>query len=250
MRSLGILIAVLVLSLAGSAQAGVKFYDASKANGTPADGFLNSTGLCPPAVTTLGDTFGFMELSDDGLGTVTLEKFSSETDIIADLGPQQLQGAFGPGAFVFIINQSTTSTTAPGLSNVSGIGAHGPSSTASGSSAEWGIVSGFQITGLTFCIGSPVTICFNAGFVHGVTIDRTLPSTTYDLGTWNFDAEGDYEAVSGYIVRTSNGGLTNNGARLRGALQGTSLPALPLVGFGALALSLAVIGGRALLGKK
>ena len=154
MRSLGTPIIVLVLSLAGAAQAGVKFYDASRNNGSPADGFLNSTGLCPPAVTTLGDTFGFMELSDDGLGTVTLEEFSSETDIVADLGPEQLQGAFGPGAFVFIINQSTTSTSAPQVSNASGVGAHGPSITTPGSSAEWGILSGFQITGLTFCIAS------------------------------------------------------------------------------------------------
>ena len=76
-----------------------------------------------------------------------------------------------------------------------------------------------------------------------------LASDTYDLGTWNFDAVG-YEAAQRHITRTSNGGLTNNGGNYRGAFVGASLPALPLVGFGALALSLAVIGGRSLLGKK
>ena len=58
------------------------------------------------------------------------------------------------------------------------------------------------------------------------------------------------EAEHQHITRTSNGGLTNNGGKHRGDFVGASLPALPLFGFGALALSLAVIGGRALLGKK
>jgi len=53
-----------------------------------------------------------------------------------------------------------------------------------------------------------------------------------------------------YIQRTSNGGLQNSRWNMRGAFVGSGLPALPLVGFGALALSLAVIGGRALVGKK
>jgi len=88
------------------------------------------------------------------------------------------------------------------------------------------------------------------GFAHGATIPRTLPSTSYDLGTWNFDAGGNLEAAQGLITRTSNGGLTNNGARYRGVFVGRQLPALPLLGFGALAVSLAVVGGRRLIGRK
>ena len=76
-----------------------------------------------------------------------------------------------------------------------------------------------------------------------------LASDTYNLGTWNFDAVGDLSATW-IITRTSAGGLSNSQELHRGAFVGASLPALPLVGFGALALSLAVIGGRALFGKK
>ncbi|MEE2663690.1 MAG: hypothetical protein VX681_06200, partial [Myxococcota bacterium] len=65
-----------------------------------------------------------------------------------------------------------------------------------------------------------------------------------------FDAVGDLDSTQQYLTRTSNGGLSNNGNRIQAALHGSAIPALPLVGFGALALSLAAIGGRALLGKK
>ena len=182
---------------------------------------------------------------------MTLSTYSSQGETIADLAPEDgLQTIFGPGAFVFIINVSTTSIAAPQTSNTSGVGAHGPSSTAPGGSVEWGVVSGFEITGFVFCITSPTAICSNAGFSHGVTIGRTLPSSTYDLGTWNFDGLGNMESAQGLITRTSNGGLTNNGYRARGAFVGSALPALPLLGFGALAASLAIIGGRRLIGRK
>ena len=58
------------------------------------------------------------------------------------------------------------------------------------------------------------------------------------------------QAVTWYITRTSNGGLSNNQNFLRGTFVGAALPALPLVGFGILALGLAVAGGRRLAGKK
>jgi len=134
----------------------------------------------------------------------------------------------------------------PFTSNTSGSGTHGPSGSGANESVEWGVVSGFQITGRVFCLSSPVGICFNAEFSHGATIPRILPSATYDLGTWNFDAVGDYEAAQGYISRTSNGGLTNNGNLLRGALHGASLPALPLFSFGCLAIGLATLGVRSM----
>ena len=83
------------------------------------------------------------------------------------------------------------------------------------------------------------------------TIGPALTSTTFDLGTWAFDGTtGDYAITEPYIERTSNGGLQNSRYALRGAFQGDTIPALPLIGFGALALSLAVIGGRSLMGKK
>ena len=82
------------------------------------------------------------------------------------------------------------------------------------------------------------------------TVEPALDSGTYDLGTWAFDAVGDYEAATPWIFRTTAGGTSNQSIIQRGAFQGSALPALPLVGFGALALSLAVVGGRSLMGKK
>jgi hypothetical protein len=192
---------------------------------------------------------GFNTIVDDGLGTVTLNGIT-ESVIFIDLGGDDLIGALGPGAFLFIDSKVITSTAAPAVSNTSGVGAHGPSGTAPGQTAEWGIVSGWQQTGRIFCVSSPPLLCTNTGLTHGATQFPELPSNTYDLGTWAFDAVGDFEATQPFIFQTTNGGVTNSRALSRGAFVGASLPALPLVGFGALALSLAVIGGRALMGRK
>jgi hypothetical protein len=250
MRALPLFASVLVLSLAGSAQAAVKFYDSNPNNGTPGDRLLNTPGLCPPMRSTPDVVFGFMQLADDGLGTVTMMQHSQQVLEFTDLGAEVLTQVLGPGAFIFIDNKATTSIVLPATSNTSGIGAHGPSGTAPGESAEWGVVSGFVITGRLFCLSSPTTICTNAGLTHGATTPRELASDTYDLGTWTFDAVGDYEQTVAYIQVTSSGGTVNSLALLRGTFVGANLPALPLVGFSALALSLAVIGVRALLGKK
>jgi len=247
MRLLSAAIAVLLLTLGGSANAEIKFY---QDNGVGSDIIQSSTNLCPPVQTTLGVITGFAQLEDNGLGTVTLHPGESRSTIFIDFGPEQLTEIFGPGAFVFIDSLVTTTTGAPHESNSSGIGMHGPSSTAPGTSTEWGIISGYLQTGRNFCASSPVSICNQAGFAHGSTAAPVLPSSTYDLGTWSFDAEGDYSMDTAYIQRTSNGGLTNTRFTLRGAFVGANLPALPLIGFAALAVGLATIGARSLMGKK
>jgi hypothetical protein len=245
------LAAVVALGLASSAQAAVKFYDASIANGTPGDSIVSTPEFCPPVQTTFGDREGYSRVLDDGLGTVTLaEQVITEATIGDIAGPDNpLIALFGPGAFVFADVQSTVSTSVANISNTSGVGAHGPSGTAPGETVEWGIVSGFQITGAGFCVSSPTSICTQQVGGHGFTFLPTLPSNTYDLGTWTFDGAGDMDSGF-YIHGTRNGGISNTQWRLRGALAGASLPALPLVGFGTLAVALAAIGGRALLGRK
>jgi hypothetical protein len=250
MRFHSLLIALGAVVLAGSAEAAVKLYNQSPDNGSAGDFINTATNLCPPAQTSPNRIAGFTELNDDGTGTVTLNNVQLELTQLIDLGPDQLVLTFGPGAFIFIDSATTTVATANQTSNTSGIGAHGPSGTAPGETTEWGIITGWIQTGFQFCVSSPTAICDGANFAHGATILPVMPSDTYNLGTWNFDAEGDYEAANFYVQRTSNGGLQNSSYLLRGAFQGASLPALPLVGFGALALSLAVIGGRAVLGKK
>jgi len=241
----------MIFSFAGSADAAVKYYDSSQNNGKTAN-FLNwATNLCPPQQTTPGILQGFAKMTDDGLGTVTLTEHEVHITTLIDLGPDQLTTTFGPGAFIFIDAKTTAAPSPNQVSTTATVGAHGPSSTAPGDSVEWGLTVGWASTGAQFCLSSPVTVCNGAAFQHGQTITPEKPSTTYNLGTWDFDAQtGDYQITQAYIERTSNGGLQNSQYDMKGAFVGSSLPALPLIGFGALALSLAVIGGRSLIGKK
>ena len=240
-----------LLTMTLPAAAAVKLYDSSPNNGQLTQNTLVAIGACPP-VQSLNPSGGYKKIIDDGLGTVTLEEFVQccGTGSTTNLGPDALTGIFGPGAFIFVQNASTRSLPTPHVSTTSGIGAHGPSGTDPGESAEWGVISGFELTGLIFCISSPVTICNQNGFSHGATIPQTLASTSYDLGTWNFDAEGDIVAANFFITRTTNGGLTNTQETQFGAFVGSALPALPLIGFGVLAVALTVIGGRTLIGRK
>ena len=242
MRLVNFLLVLILLLFAGSASAEMKSYDTSAENGTPGDTILTATEFCPPIITTPGVRFGYSFIEDDGLGTVSLENVQLSQGV-TDIGPDFLESIFGPGAFVFISNSATVTNVGSGGSpHVSASG----SGTDPGEIAVWGIVSGWTATGSQFCISSPVAICGGAGFVHGASVGPVIESGTYNLGTWAFDALGDYQASS-YIERTVNGGLSNTQAVLRGAFTGSALPALPLVGAGALALSLAIIGGRSLI---
>ena len=241
----------IVLSLtitAGLSQADAKFYSANLQNGTPGDVVV--FGAEEP-VESLGALQGHHEITDDAAGTVTLAEFMSVQDRFSDFGPDILVDVLGPGAFFFAILKSTITISSPPTSNVSGVGAHGPSGAAPDQSAEWGVISGFEITGEDFCVSSPITVCNQNGFAHGQTVpSQQLGSSSYDLGTWTFDAVGDLEAETFYLSRTASGGTSNVTHFIRGTFHGTSLPALPLVGFGALAVALVVVGGRALAGRK
>jgi hypothetical protein len=247
-----LIVLVMVFGLSGSAQAAVKLYDSSPDNGIPSDAFLNrQDGMGgTESVYTIGSGDGvYYELSDDGLGTVTLQQYYGFGRTIADLTNNELIPIFGPGAFIFIDTGRTTTIQFPHVSNTTGIGAHGPSGTDPGESTEWGVVSGWVATGYAFCIASPTAVCTNAEYAHGQTVTVSIESPTYDLGTWAFDAVGDFTG-SPYILRTTSGGLTNNGNVPRGALHGSSLPALPIVGFGALAVGLVVMGARSMGARK
>jgi hypothetical protein len=244
MRSLLLSAAVAALFLAGSAQAAVKFYDSSAANGTPSAD-LNPDDLEDPGQVTEG----YARVTDSGTGIVTLEELVMVQDQTGFVGPDVLTELLGPGAFFFSTGLRTESISSPHVSNTSGIGAHGPSSTAPGASAEWGLVTGFSVTGVSFCISSPPLICNQNVSAHGATTATPVYSATYDLGTWNFDTVGDL-AADPYIFVTANGGLTNRTRTLNGAFHGASLPALPLVGFGALAVALLVLGARTMRGAR
>ena len=241
------LAAAALLLIAGTAQSVVKVYDSSANNGLPGDFIQHGVTFCPPLSTTPGLLQGHATLEDDGAGSVSLDTTTIITTII-DLGPDQFAPLFGPGSFIFIDSRATTGNNPPGGSVHVSVGP--ADDTDPGGAVEWGVVSGWSVSGSRFCISSPVSICNGAGFSHGATAQAVLTSSTYQLNTWAFDAEGDYSIVVPYIVRDEASGLGNNQWDMRGAFAGSALPALPLFGLGALALSLAVTGGRALLGKK
>jgi hypothetical protein len=246
MRLFASLLVFSLVQLSSSSFAATKSYDASKANGTPGDGILATTTLCPPVQTTLEEWEGHAILEDDGAGSVSLNNTSQLTRL-TDLGPDQLAVALGPGAFIFVDQKETRTNVPPGGSvHVSAPG----SGTDPGEAAVWGIVSGWSTSGGKFCVSSPIALCNTNNFAHGQTVAATLESGTYNLSTWAFDANGDFESVTPYLRAVLSGGIANGTVLQRGAFHGSSLPALPLVGFGALALSLAVIGGRSLMGKK
>ena len=132
------------------------------------------------------------------------------------------------------------------------LGTTHPGSTAPTGTVDWGVLSGWVNSGISFCISSPQTICTGGSQIpHGVTTPSPAPnSPTYDLGTWAFDAEGDFAALAPYINQTNNGGTSNRQFLLKGAFVGGSIPALPIIGAGALTLGLLVVGARTTLRKR
>jgi len=228
----------LCLAFAQGALAEVKVYNSTPPGGEAGDQIQISSTLCPTTDTTPGMFTGSAALDDDGTGTVTIDDLSvvTQSNIVLDTTLFA-----GPGSFIFVDAMATTSPT--------------PGQTGAGSTAKdtgtitWGVIGGWSSTGFTFCISSPTTICDNNVGVHGMTVFPSPQSPTYDMGTWTFDAEGDYEA-SPYIRRTSNGGSANTNWELRGTFVGAGIPMLPLVGLGALATGLAVVGARTLLRRR
>jgi len=240
--TLGIL-CLAAAAIAAPASAVVKAYDSTPPNGVAGDEFGYTTTLCPPIQVTPGSLPGNYKLDDTGGGTVTISDFNLRRIVDVNIGPGGLTVVFGPGAYVFVDSDSTTSPA---------LGTTHPGSTAPGGTVDWGVLSGWTRSGQAFCISSPVTICTGGAQVpHGATTPTPPPnSPTYDLGTWAFDAEGDFAALSNYINQTNNGGTSNRQFLLRGSFVGGSIPALPAFGAGALALGLVVAGARSALRKK
>jgi hypothetical protein len=229
------LLAVLILTLAPAAFADIKVYNSSPPQGVAGDRIGIRSTLCPLVSPTPGAMQGSVTLTDAGLGTVTMTSILVYQPSVIDIDTTPV---FGPDSFIFI--DSTTSTEPAGDQTGAG---------STTGSVDWGIITGWAVSGGSFCISSPISTCNDNGFMHGLTLTPIQPSSTYDMGTWTFDAAGDYEA-STYIQRTSMGGQANTQWDLRGAYVGSGLPALPLVGMGAMALGLLVVGARTVIRKK
>ena len=232
-----------LVPLALPASAVIKIYDATPPHGTAGDNFAFAVTLCPTIRPQPGQQQGDFTLSDTGSGTITIADWNQQRIVLTDIPPAQLSAVFGPGSYVFVDSRNTMQPT---------IGLTAPGSTAPGGTVDWGVLGGWTATGLAFCIASPQTICTaGAQIPHGQTVPvPPVNSPTYDLGTWVFDSEGDFEAASTYIWGTFNGGVSNQQSLLRGVFVGGGIPALPLLGLGALAVSLVAVGARATLRRR
>lgn len=228
------LTAFALIALAEPTQASVRVYDSSKSGGTPGDMLLYVVAACSPVMVTPGALEGRAALTDAAAGTVTLDSLAIEQAVLFDI---DTTAVFGPGAFFF----ATQAQSDRPLGNQTGAG-----STAPLNSITWGVLSGWSSTGLSFCMASPAAVCVNNGYLHGATVRSITRSPTYDLGTWSFDQAGNYSATA-YIAQTANGGESNIQWVLRGSYVGASVPALPIIGFGALIAGLLVAGTRARL---
>jgi len=235
MRVRSTLVVLVFLLFAAPSVAVVKVYDATPPHGTPGDNFTFNNALCPPIQIRAGIVWGHFTLLDTGSGTVTVTEHSQEPTTVNLF---EIESLFGPGAFVFI---DARSTVRPGLP-YTGVG-----STAPGGSVDWGVLGGWTQSGYVYCASSPIAICSSsAASPHGTTSPLgPMPSPTYDMGTWSFDANGDMEGAP-YISRTNLGGTSNEQSLQRGAFVGGGVPALPLVGMAGIAIALGMAGVRAI----
>ena len=128
--------------------------------------------------------------------------------------------------------------------NTKSISGPGNNQTGTGSTATsitWGDATGWTITGGSFCQANPSYICSLAKATHETTTDTTLISSHYDIGTWTFHGTGF--TATPYISFTSTSDVGNNQVFLRGLERADgTVPALPLLGLGAVGVSLIAMG--------
>jgi hypothetical protein len=108
----------------------------------------------------------------------------------------------------------------------------------------WPILTGWTITGATFCHADPAFICSLAVGENLGSVDPDLRSTFYDIGPWTFHGTGFTSNPFVFFTSTTQG---NSQILLKGALDpNATVPALPLLGVGALGASLFAMGVAAL----
>ena len=117
------------------------------------------------------------------------------------------------------------------------------SGTADGQSINWGNLSGWTISGGTFCHSVPSYICDYAVAEDLGTVSGAFLSNNYDIGTWTFHGTG-FLQPGGYINRTNT--TVNDGNSMffiYGANDNDgTVPALPLLGIGAVGVSVFAMG--------
>jgi hypothetical protein len=181
-------------------------------------------------------------------------------------------GSAGPNPvlrrFVYATDQTTT-TNVPALSLtifVSALAREGPDvanqihgnpvasftgtgSTNAGSTTRWGVVTGWTLSGSTYCQATPAVVCSLAMLQDHGTVDGRFNSNAYDLGTWYFHGTGFTSTpfIRSYSTRSLGGNTTFFVRGFRDP-DGT-VPALPLLGIALLGASL-VAGGATAFGRR
>ena len=244
------LVALVWLGLSAgllTAEAAVKEYDFAPVD--PGQVVLRTPAFTPTTRFNPQE-FGHFFLDDNGLGSVTANELT-----FGDDGALTVNFSFmssPPGSY-FYTRQRTTRTAL--------MGGVGSGSTAPGGQVDWGLITGWSETGGTFCRSTPNFACTFIGLAEDGSLpaidgDRILASTSYDLGTWTFDALGSFEATP-YITDVFEAefgtplfpGLSNHSVVLRGRPIGVSLPALPVLGAGALGAAVLIAAARRLRGR-
>ena len=108
----------------------------------------------------------------------------------------------------------------------------------------WGTLTGWAITGATFCNANPAFICGLAVGSLLTSVDPALRSGFYNTDPWSFHGTGFRTMPFVFFTSTLPG---NSQVVLKGPLApNASVPALPLLGVGALGASLFAMGIAAL----
>ena len=244
LRSALVLALLLEFAVPFASSAEMKAYamgsHSSAPSGIPQEDLVTRNPGLTPTVTSVTGVWGRFLLEDDAAGTVTATDLEFGRDFANTINVSFMMAPLG--AYVHFRESKSARTTA---------GASGSGSTTPGAQIDWGVVSGWSSTGISHCRSTPPLVCTFTGVPEDGTIAIPfLGSTTYDLGTWVFDSSANFEA-SPYITRSFpaggfGGSLANISVFLRGRFTGSSIPALPAAGVGALAIGLGVLAGRRL----
>lgn len=124
----------------------------------------------------------------------------------------------------------------------------GTGNTTAGATTRWGTVTGWTLSGSTWCNSSPAVVCSLAMLLNESTVDGRFNSEFYDLGTWIFHGTGF--TATPFLRSYSTNSVGNTTFFMRGPLSpdGT-VPALPFLGIATLGASL-VAGGVAALNRR
>jgi hypothetical protein len=105
---------------------------------------------------------------------------------------------------------------------------------------EWGFIDSWTVAGGQFCRSIPSFVCGRADRVHDETVPPRLVSAKFDHHEWHFHPTGFRADPWISFTGTTDG---NYQTIVRGAMrQDGTVPALPLVGIGAIGLSVVAMG--------